>query len=200
MKFVESLRTPINKSTGTRNHTEISDVDEAVRYVERGGTTLEYLTPRTITKLYFDKDCYQLAQSDTEGIEALRVKGCELIKKYLGQSGAELSNDDIAIAQRHRLVTKNGRKVWKTSFRYYVPAFSMEFQYIKSFLESQDDTFFDLLVYGPKEQLYSCVFNAKDRNDKGDNKVLEPITSHATEDFIVQVVSEEATKIDGKGI
>jgi hypothetical protein len=68
-------------------------------------------------------------------------------------------------------------------------------------LESHADEFFDKSVYGPKEQLYSCIFNCKDRNTKGDNVTLEPITDHSTKDFIVQYVSEpEAHHIDGKAL
>jgi hypothetical protein len=45
-----------------------------VIYVERGGTTQEYLTPGTITKLYFDRDCYDLKESDTEGLDTMRAQ------------------------------------------------------------------------------------------------------------------------------
>lgn len=192
MTFVESLQTPINEATDTRTHTEFSDVDEAVAYIERGKTTLEYLTPGTITKLYFDKDCYTLAHDDEAACELMREEGLTLIRKYLLQTEEKLPDEAIAIAKRHRWTEgkgkDKGKQVWKTSFRYYVPAFSMEFQYIKTLLESHDDDFFDLSVYGSKKQLYSCVFNCKDRNTKGDNVTLEPITGHPTEDFLVQHV------------
>jgi hypothetical protein len=95
-------------------------------------------------------------------------------------------------------MTKDGKQVWKTSFRYYVPVFSIDFQYIHTILEIHDDSFFDRQVYKPKEQMYVCIFNAKDR--EGGNKILEPITSHSTEDFIVQVVREDNIFINGKGI
>jgi hypothetical protein len=198
MKFTKNMQSSTNKATGLRHHTEIGDVDEVVMYVEKGGFSQEYLTPDTITKLYFDKDCYDLEASDTEGMDALRVEGCDLIRKYLAQSIDNLPDEDIAIAQRHRYVIKKGEKVWKTSFRFYVSKFSIEYQYIRTLLEVAEDTFFDRNPYNPKEQLYTCIFNAKDNNES-DNVVLEPITSHPTEDFKIQIIPNDAIPVDGKG-
>jgi hypothetical protein len=146
-KFVEAIETPINKATGTRNHTVINDIDEAVMFVERGGTTLEYLTPGTVTKLYFDKDCHNLEEGDDVRRELMMEEGLNLIKRYVH---GVVETDDIAVASRHRLVIKNNRLTWKTSFRYYVPKLAMEFQDIQYILKCHDDGFFDQTVDGPK--------------------------------------------------
>jgi hypothetical protein len=134
----------------------------------------------------------------------MREEGITLIRKYLSHIDEELPDECIAVAQRHRWTEgkgqDKGKKVWKTSFKHYVPGFSMEFQYIKTLLESHGGEFFDHSVYGPKEQLYSCVFNCKDKNTKGDNVTLEPVTGHATEDFLVQHVGEDSQPLDGKAL
>lgn len=175
-----------SKSHKSRPLHEFVEVVDAVRYVEKRGLANEVMHGDQITKVFFDFDKV-IEKEDWNQVDAENKNNVYAIVNHL--FCGKITESDIAIAERCRVLNDG---TFKISLRYYLPKFVAKYKNIPNWLRICGVSQFDEAPYKQKEQLLACVHNYK---KKGDTKPLTPITNHKTEDFIVQVVPEDAFEI-----
>lgn len=180
--FCDGMYYDANKHK-TRPIITLNTKEEAIKKVKEGKQWMEYLSNDQLTKLYFDFDKIVDKHEDSQ-IEGENEYCLDAIINQLFDG--RISKDDIAIAERHRPL-EDGK--FKISFRYFIKrGFVIPYPYIKPLLEEYGITCFDTSVYKPSEQLLGCVFNHKAKGVP----ILAPVTNDNVEDFIVQVLPDDA--------
>lgn len=171
----------------------------AIKMIEQGETFYEYFGENAMTKVYFDveRDDYTNEVSEDEKdkiMEACVEKINGMFDKYPQFDPSQ----HIAIAERHRWITKNKSKYFKVSFRFYITLFKIRHDAIKTDILKDVgkipviDVPFDNMVYS-KTQLLGCIYNHKEEYP---DHPLTPITEHGTEDFIAQYLKGDEILIE----
>ncbi len=92
------------------------------RYGHAEMNLCESLVCETIVKPYFDFDLYAPEQPSSE-LKALTLATClDLLKDLF----CEQTTDNIAVAQRHGIVSRNGVPTHKVSYRFFIQGYAVK--------------------------------------------------------------------------
>ena len=161
----------------------------AIKMIEQGETFNEYFGENAMTKVYFDveRDNYT-EELNEDKLDEIMMACVDTINGMFDKYPQFDPSQHIAIAERHRWITKNKSKYFKVSFRFYITLFKIRHDAIKTDILKDVgkipviDVPFDNMVYS-KTQLLGCIYNHKEEYP---DHPLTPITEHGTEDFIAQ--------------
>lgn len=158
------------------------DKTDALARISDGAQTTkswcEVIKEDTLVKPYFDFDAYH--DSDNVSPDILS----SLIDDIKTAVGVEES--DIAIASRNRWVDKNGTRMYKVSYRFYVQGVQTTPKDMRALMDGRSKLMscpWDKSVYR-KEGLLGCVYNCK----PGETAQLQPITAHTADAFVAQML------------
>lgn len=169
------------------------DIDTCVELVEQEKTYYECLLNNCYTKLYLDieNDTFEDEPYDDDKEAMLNEIKEDIAAMFSADEGFDV-NRDVAIAQRHRWIEKNGKKTFKMSFRFWVLRYVLPYNRIPDLIREfgrenykipKIQASYDLSCYNPNNQVINSIWSSKE-TDLG--HPLTPITDHDTKDFICQ--------------
>lgn len=173
-----------NKDRYDKRPTETINIDEFEKLLKPVNTISEYLAVDTLVKPYFDVEMYFPKKEDAP-IEEILDNALEVVYSCFQE---HISKDQIAVAEAHRQVTKDGKVEFKVSYRLYVPSVVMDYTEIVNLLTDDDEKRlgFDRGVYKKAGQLLGCVGCSKKETS---DRVFVPLTEHDKRTFVVQYLT-----------
>ena len=192
IRLVKSLNVKRKEEKDKAKNILELDKDDALKLIAKGGMHCEIFKDLDCNvKLYLDleRDDYK-EEVSAEIKQQILEAALEKINSSLNIDGFD-SKKNVAIAQRHRFVTKRGKTTYKVSFRFFVNCISIKHGNIPFFMECCGldekipviDVSFDDKIYDTNRCL-NCIYNCK-KIDEMDFPLM-PISDHPIEDFVAQ--------------
>ena len=188
----------VKRTTPEEQHKNVivcNDIDQAVKYLEQGGTYHEIFLNDCWTRFYFDIERDDYETEPTDEVKEDIKQACVDDIRYMFRGECDFNDNQIAIAQRHRWIEKKGIKTFKVSFRFYIKGFKIRYTHIPYYVKEYGyaepenkvkiiNVCFDMAVYNKNNQLLGAIHNCKESKDMTNPLVI--CSAHTTKDFVAQ--------------
>ena len=167
IRVVPSKTVPRKTDEAIKANVKVLPIDECVKLLKKGKTYYEFLNDDCFTKVYLDieHDDYeeQPSQEELDSIKQSCI--CDITKMFEEKDKGFDADKHIAIAQRHRWITKNDKRTFKVSFRFWITRYAIKYSHIPSLLKMYGydkygvlgiDRMFDLSCYNESNQIMNA--------------------------------------------